>query len=144
MIKRIDKEKYVLYIGSLSDRDEILKHACKYKHHNISHSGEYFICAFSDDKIGCDIEKIREIDYAKISKRFFTKMEKDEIESKKKDEDKLNAFFNIWVKKESYIKRDGRGMEIPLDSFSVYDEYNLNIKYIEENVDDNYKCVVCI
>lgn len=144
MINKLDFEKCILYIGSPNDREDILKDENKYKYHNISHSGDYLICAYSNIKIGCDIEEKKDINYINIINRFYTNDENKIIDSIKNEKDKIDLFYDIWTKKESYIKRDGRGMEIPLDSFSVLDEKKLGASFIKVNVDKNYACNICI
>ncbi|MBR4182922.1 MAG: 4'-phosphopantetheinyl transferase superfamily protein [Lachnospiraceae bacterium] len=80
-------------------------------HFNISHSGDYAICAVSDTEVGCDIEKTGELNM-NLAERFFTPEEKSIIRSS-------DDFFKIWVKKESVIKCTGEGMSRGLDTFSV-------------------------
>lgn len=82
---------------------------------NLSHSGDYAVCVVHDSSVGIDIQKMKEFDAAMI-KRFFTDEEKEYIE---KSKDMKKAFFEIWSKKESFIKAVGKGLRIPLNSFSV-------------------------
>jgi 4'-phosphopantetheinyl transferase len=87
---------------------------------NISHSGDYAIIAITlGNKVGIDIEKINnKIDYQSLSKRFFSEKEKEELLSLNKDE-QLDAFYRAWVRKESFIKANGKGIAFGLDCFSV-------------------------
>jgi len=82
--------------------------------YNISHTRDAVAVAFSNQSIGIDIEKIREPDL-KIVKRFFTS---DENQYILQSNDFVTRFFEIWTKKEAYIKHDGRGLSIPLNTFS--------------------------
>ncbi|MGN0108398.1 MAG: 4'-phosphopantetheinyl transferase family protein, partial [Hominilimicola sp.] len=82
---------------------------------NLSHSGDYAVCAVSDVTVGVDIQYCRECDM-KMAKRFFTE---EEVEFINKSTDKNSAFFEIWTKKESFVKAVGKGLAIPLNSFSV-------------------------
>ena len=84
--------------------------------YNISHSGDYAICAVSDSEVGVDIQKIRKPDM-RIAKRYFTE---DEYHYICKDE-KRN-FFKIWTRKESILKASGFGITIPLNSVSVIED----------------------
>ena len=88
-------------------------------HFNISHTGNYVICAIDDQPIGIDIELIKSIDF-KIAERFFTQDEKNYIISSPLALSE-RAFFEVWTKKESYIKWEGLGLSRPLTSFSVLD-----------------------
>ena len=87
-------------------------------HFNISHSDRYVVCAVSDAPIGVDVEKIRQV-RLKVAERFFTESEKQYVFSGESEEMKCSRFFTVWTRKEAFVKRDGRGLRIPLDSFEV-------------------------
>lgn len=89
-------------------------------HFNISHTGDRVAFAMDDASIGIDIEQIKPVDL-KLADRFFHVEEKAYILSCPA-EHRDRAFYEIWTKKESFIKRDGRGLSIPLPSFSVLGE----------------------
>ncbi len=71
---------------------------------NISHSGDYVLCAVADKEIGVDIEKTRPV-HKNASKRFATEPEQEYISL-----DPVN-FFKIWVLKEAYFKCIGTGLD---------------------------------
>jgi 4'-phosphopantetheinyl transferase len=102
-------------------------------HFNISHSGKWVVCAVSDYPVGIDVEIIKstEID---IAKRFFSKYEYDELQ-KQPDEQKQAYFYKLWTLKESYIKAVGKGLSIPLESFTVSVENNAIVNSNETLVD---------
>lgn len=86
-------------------------------YYNISHSGEYAICVFSDTEIGVDIEYIGQYNIS-IAKRFFCESELafvNQYNGKAFDK----AFCRMWCLKESFIKAIGKGLCIPLDSFEI-------------------------
>ncbi|MCI8472300.1 MAG: 4'-phosphopantetheinyl transferase superfamily protein [Clostridiales bacterium] len=85
-------------------------------HFNISHTHNMIAVAISSNPVGVDVERTREIDTG-IAKRFFTKREQNYIE--KSQDDLYERFFEIWTKKEAYIKCTGKGLSVPLDSFDV-------------------------
>ncbi len=87
-------------------------------HFNISHSGAWVICAFDNSPIGADVEFIRPID-SDIAKRFFSKGEHSDLLAEKDDSERLRYFYDLWTLKESYIKAAGKGLSIPLDSFTI-------------------------
>jgi 4'-phosphopantetheinyl transferase len=105
-------------------------------HFNLSHAGRYVACVIDDEPVGIDIEEIKQIDM-NIAKRYFNEKEKSYLFSFS-EEQKRQVFFQIWTRKESYIKRDGRGLRIPLSSFSVFDTSDVTFYQIFEN-----KEVVC-
>lgn len=84
---------------------------------NISHSGDYVVCAVSDREIGIDIEK-RAKARMEVAGRFFHGEEVAQL--KMLEEDKQDQlFFNYWSVKESFLKYIGTGLTRPLNSFIV-------------------------
>ncbi|RNL53950.1 4'-phosphopantetheinyl transferase family protein [Pedobacter jejuensis] len=83
---------------------------------NISHSGNYAICAVSTQgQVGIDLEMVRPIDLAHFKSQFSLIEWQDII----KAEDAISKFFFYWTLKEAVIKADGRGLSLPLDSFRI-------------------------
>lgn len=74
---------------------------------NISHSHDYCICAFSNNKIGVDIEKIRETDL-NIVNQFTTPKEKKYI--LKSNQNIYERLFEIYTLKEAYFKMRGENL----------------------------------
>jgi 4'-phosphopantetheinyl transferase len=120
---------------------------------NISHSGDYVLCAIDGKPIGVDVEEIKPIDYEGIVKSFFTEKESEYIVSKEL-KFSLNRFYEIWTLKESYIKCCGQGLAMPLNSFSIQIDQSKDIKVIKDNeynqhafklfdIDSGYKVAVC-
>lgn len=91
-------------------------------HFNISHSGNWVVCAVDSNVVGIDIEIIRKIDF-KIAERFFSRDEYLSLINQPK-KTKLKYFYMIWTLKESYIKAEGKGLSIPLNSFTIRMEDN--------------------
>jgi 4'-phosphopantetheinyl transferase len=87
---------------------------------NLSHSHGLAIFAFSIGmELGIDAEFIRDdIEAEEIAQRYFSSAEREEL-SRLKDENRSRGFFLCWTRKEAYVKALGKGLEIPLDSFSV-------------------------
>lgn len=88
-------------------------------HYNISHAGRWVISAISDQTIGVDIEQVKSIDLG-IAKRYFSKSEYESIMRESK-ENRQNVFYQFWTAKESYIKYIGKGLSMPLNSFSIFE-----------------------
>lgn len=87
-------------------------------HFNISHAGHHIACAVSGQPVGIDIELIKPVDI-KIAERFFTPDETTYIN----DGELEQRFYEVWTKKESHIKWEGKGLYKPLTSFSVFDSH---------------------
>jgi len=85
-------------------------------HFNISHAGDFVVCAFSEQEVGIDIEQIRAIDDLDLTKRYFHKCEYEDLLVLNASR-RLDYFFSLWTLKESYMKWLGDGMSIPLNSF---------------------------
>jgi 4'-phosphopantetheinyl transferase len=84
-------------------------------HFNVSHSGEWVVCAVADQAVGIDVEKIAAIDLS-IADSFFCIKERDDIFN---SSDPGVRFFDYWTLKESYIKFIGHGLSIPLNEFCI-------------------------
>ena len=87
---------------------------------NVSNSGNLAAYAFTMGcEIGVDIEQHRALhDFENIARRFFSPEETAEL-LELPEEEKTEAFFHCWSRKEAYIKAMGGGLSIPLDSFRV-------------------------
>ena len=72
--------------------------------------------------MGIDVEMIKPIDF-KIAERFFSRDEYISLINQP-EEIKLMYFYMIWTLKESYIKTEGKGLSIPLNSFIIRIEDN--------------------
>ncbi len=89
-------------------------------HFNVSHSHDLGLVAVSYGReVGVDIEKVRpDIDYTHISRQFFSPGEIDRLLNLPLEE-QVEAFYNIWTRKEAFIKGRGTGLSTPLDQFEV-------------------------
>jgi 4'-phosphopantetheinyl transferase len=68
---------------------------------------------------GIDVESIAEqFPGEEIARRFFSKGELEELLALP-PEARCEGFFLAWTRKEAYIKAEGQGLLIPLDSFDV-------------------------
>lgn len=147
IVKELPKDRYARYVKFRKEEDKL---ACVLAYHlirehigggeilknefgkpyikdsfpfNISHSGEYVILAKNDTQIGCDIEKIVDIDVKQMAEYSFYKKEIEYLKNKNYD---LKTFYRFWTIKESYLKMLGLGISKGLDSFFV-DLENLTI-----------------
>ena len=84
-------------------------------HFNISHSGDYVLCAASKaGNLGIDIEKKRALEIHGFED-LFTSLEWQDITTAQNPA----IFFDYWSKKESIIKADGRGLGVDLKSILI-------------------------
>lgn len=97
-------------------------------HFSVSHSGDWWGCLMAEEPVGFDLEVCRDkMNYEKIAARFFTKEEHDWILSKGQD-----AFFEVWVRKEAFVKYLGTGLGEGLSSFTVIENGELKVKVFSE------------
>ena len=90
-------------------------------HYNLSHSGDWVVIACSDTPVGVDIQKM-EWDEKKLRllRRCFTAEEQAYV--LEKDEALPARFYELWTKKESYLKYLGIGIRTSLNSVRVFPE----------------------
>lgn len=82
---------------------------------SISHSENWWGCLMADEKVGFDLEAIRyRKNFEGIAARFFTEEEHQYVVR-----NGLSGFFEIWVRKEAYVKYLGTGLSEGLRTFSV-------------------------
>lgn len=87
---------------------------------NLSHSGDFALIAIAQErKVGVDVERIRSgISSHVIAQQYFSKSEFAELQSLPLEQ-RETAFFTCWTRKEAYIKAQGLGLSMPLESFDV-------------------------
>jgi len=86
---------------------------------NLSHSRDMAVYAFTTSgEIGVDIEKIQLDEKMNVAERFFSEQETSALKGLP-DHERAAMFFRFWAKKEAIIKAHGKGLAVPLSSFSV-------------------------
>ena len=116
---------------------------------NLSHSEDMVICTVSEKPVGCDVEKIKEINL-KIADRFFSKKEVEYLKTFD-EKNRTDVFFRLWTMKESYIKMTGEGMRLSLDQFEIIFDEDVKVFrngqrcacFIKEYELPGYKLSVC-
>lgn len=120
---------------------------------NLSHSGEWVVCALGNSEIGIDVEEIKAIDFRSVYQRFSGS--EIQLLDNIKTERQSDPFYRMWTLKESYVKYNGLGLRCPFESFSInFDEneksslmkngnYDNTISLISSKVDENHWYAVC-
>jgi len=87
---------------------------------NISHSGNIVVLAFARNRrVGIDIEHVRrDFNTMEIAQRFFSLAEREALRQVPMNQ-RYEAFFTCWTRKEAFIKALGEGLSHPLDQFDV-------------------------
>ena len=117
---------------------------------NLSHAGDYALCAVGAGELGCDIERIRPL-RGNIAGRFFHPQEAAFIAAAPDAAEKELRFFRLWTLKESFLKATGKGLSQPLGSFCVaWDETGPYLQgmadrfaFKEYPAPPGYVCAVC-
>lgn len=81
---------------------------------SVSHSGRYWACAVCTQAVGLDVQKIESRMRNDIASRFFHPDEADYTAKMG-----VEAFFDVWTAKESYVKYTGEGIGGRFSRFSV-------------------------
>lgn len=89
-------------------------------HFNVSHTHELALYAIArDHEVGVDVEWMRpQVAHEQIAARFFS-LEEQEALAQVPDEERQAAFYNIWTRKEAYVKARGDGIAAGLGTFAV-------------------------
>ncbi len=89
-----------------------------------------FVIRRNDQFLGIDIEQIKTfIDFAAIAKNYFSTDEQELIGSYDNFEDQNRTFFEIWTRKEAFLKAIGVGITANLTTVNVIEgENNVEIE----------------
>lgn len=122
------------------------------RYFNLSHSEERAMCVISSREVGCDVEKVQEIEL-EVARRFFCEEEYEKITEQETVFQRYDIFFRIWTLKESFMKATGLGMALPPDTFQIAMHSDIitvkqtisreNWNFREYDFKDGYKYAVC-
>lgn len=88
---------------------------------SISHSGRLAACAIGAKTVGVDVEQRRSrLNQERIARRFHPGEQK--VLAAEPEDMKERAFYDLWVRKESFLKAVGEGLRLRLDSFCTVEE----------------------
>lgn len=122
---------------------------------NISHSGDKVAIAYGDSPVGVDLEYIRcGKNDLKVAKRCFKEEEYRfitdecwELDAAGNSHSVEERFFMVWTMKEAYLKYNGTGISVPMNSFCVRPYEGIidgeKLK-CEPVVINDYVCSVCV
>lgn len=105
---------------------------------SVSHTDGCVAFAGGSQSVGIDVEKIAKYD-PQIPGHFFAPQEAQWIEEQA---DRSMAFYDIWTKKEAYLKMLGTGLSKPLQSFNVF-SHGLNAKWITKKLSNHIMTLCC-
>lgn len=105
---------------------------------NISHSGDYVVCAVSKNEIGVDIQEIRKVNDLIVQKKYTKEEQKyvtDDV-----------TFTKVWTLKESYVKAIGKGLYQKLEEVETINSNQLSKIgdfQFQSMIIDNYCLSIC-
>lgn len=106
-------------------------------YYNLSHSGRYVVIAWGSSEVGVDVqEHDTKASTERIAKHFFAPDEQAYAVGN------IQHFYEIWTKKESYLKYTGRGLRKALSSFSVLAP-EPGIRYLYRMLEGEYSLALC-
>ena len=121
-------------------------------HFSLSHSGEWVVCAIDDQPLGVDVQEICLKTDLDIAERFFSAREARDLLGLPQI-DQRDYFFTLWSLKESFIKAEGKGLSIALDSFEFCVAEPIELKANESlcawqfrlyDLQTGYKMALCL
>ena len=105
-------------------------------YYNISHSNDYVICVFANNKIGVDIEKIKNTNFKNLH-QFATE---NEINYLLKNNDNIDKnIFQLYTLKEAYFKMKGSNLNNIKELLNLKSNDGFLIGGASKNVDDLLK-----
>lgn len=112
---------------------------------NLSHSGEYAVCAVSDQEIGADIQQCVSVNAERLAGRFFSTEECRALSSCETEEEKRQFFFRLWARKEAYGKLIGEGIAgaVTMNLLPDGDGAAKELFWQEWDLPEGYKIAVC-
>lgn len=113
---------------------------------SLSHSGMLWMCMFSNQPCGLDLQEVKDCRFNDIAKRHFTMDEQRYVELWG-----IEGFFSLWVRREAFGKLIGDGMFGEMPSFvgqkhDLIDEVSFNGKnyyFTDIEISPELKCAVC-
>lgn len=118
---------------------------------NISHSGDWVVCAFSNYEIGIDIEKIKDAKM-NVARKYYSDDEYKKMICIHNNTEQNEFFYLLWTLKESYLKNIGMGItalspKISFDTSKNIKGYidceKIEKKFFSQKFDDNYYLSIC-
>lgn len=98
-------------------------------HFNLSHSGSKAMLVWSDRETGCDIEAVGPVREG-VMRKAFSEEEKAYVSSAEEKE-QGRRFTEVWVRKESFLKAVGIGIDTDLSAWSVIGKDGLPVNHIK-------------
>lgn len=87
---------------------------------NLSHSGEYVLCAWDERELGADLQKMERPVTDALAKKVLTQAEYANF-CKLSESERTREFYRVWTIKESCCKLTGKGLSQNFQELEVMD-----------------------
>ena len=104
--------------------------------YNISHSGRYVVIAWGNTEVGVDVQQEGKAKVEALAKRYFSADEQAYVQ------EDPQRFYEVWTKKESYVKYTGQGLGQDLSAFSTLTPEE-GIHYFHWVLEGGYHLCLC-
>lgn len=113
------------------------------KKFNLSHSGDYVICAVGNGEVGADIQKW--VSYKERTAERFFAAEEWKLLQEAPVSQRTELFYRLWTRKEAYGKYTGQGIGSAVgEDFSDEEKWNeKQICFQEHVLEEGYSMAVC-
>ncbi|MDR3566293.1 MAG: 4'-phosphopantetheinyl transferase superfamily protein [Negativicutes bacterium] len=91
---------------------------CSSFHFNLSHAGNWIVCAIDHQPIGVDVEKMEVVACASLARVAFS-LEEQQLLQGKSGAVQLDYFYAVWTMKESYCKAVGQGLSMSPEKVTI-------------------------
>ena len=107
---------------------------------NLSHSGDWVLCAVSDRRVGIDVQ-IHAAVRDSVLRRCYSTKERAAVAA---SSDPRRTFYDIWTGKEAFAKYTGEGLKrlLQAEDLSAAAE-ELDLKLIHIPPEEGYSAAVC-
>ncbi|MCM1100215.1 MAG: 4'-phosphopantetheinyl transferase superfamily protein [Clostridium sp.] len=112
---------------------------------NLSHSGDYVLCALSHREIGADIQRWEKCNTEKLAERFFHERERECLRRIPANREREQYFYRLWTAKEAYGKMTGDGIaaSVGRDFTDPNAEWMRDLELMEYDILPDYAMAVC-
>lgn len=104
---------------------------------SVSHTKDLWVCLIDREPVGIDVQEIRQCRSEKIAARYYTEDEREYIRTMGE-----TGFFQIWARKEAYVKYTGDGFTEQIKQFSTLK--GTSVEFIDFDIRAGVKGSCCM
>lgn len=104
---------------------------------SVSHTGRLWVCLMDREPVGVDIQYMRKCRREQIAERYFTPDEQEYAAAMGE-----SGFFQIWTRKEAYVKFTGEGINEGMKEVSTL--RNDEVEFVDFDIQEGVKGSCCM